>query len=96
MDIQNRVKEFMEDKNLKSSIDVRIMDLNSEVGELNKEFIKITNYGKNDFIVNEEFKKEIGDTLFSLLCLANESKINLNECLELVLVKYEKRFKKVE
>lgn len=46
MDIQNRVKEFVEDKNLKSSVNIRIMDLTSEIGELNKEFLKITDYGK--------------------------------------------------
>lgn len=94
MDIQNRVKEFVEDKNLKSSVNIRIMDLTSEIGELNKEFLKITDYGKKDFTVNDDFKKEFGDTLFSLICLANESKIDLNECLELVLRKYEKRFRK--
>lgn len=92
--MQKRVKEFMEKKELSSSIEVRLMDLNSELGELNKEYLKITNYGKTEFNPNDEFKKELGDVLFSLLCLGNESKVELNECLEMVLEKYEKRFKK--
>lgn len=42
--------------------------------------------------MTDDWKIEIGDVLFSLICIANESSINLEECLNIVLDKYENRF----
>jgi len=91
-DIQNKIFEFAKDKEINSNVDVRIIDLASEVGELSKEVLKGTNYGKKPFAKTEEWRSEIGDVLFSLICIANETNTNLEDCLEYVLDKYEKRF----
>lgn len=92
IEIQRRIKKFTKEKNLNTSPDVRIIDLVSEVGEMAKEVLKATEYGKKDFIVNEDWEGEMGDVLFSLICLANSTGINLEESLCKTLEKYEKRF----
>lgn len=89
---QGLIKKFTEDKNINSPVEVRIIDLTSEVGELSKEVLKGTNYGSKEFAKTEEWDSEIGDVLFSLICIANQTETNLENCLRYVLDKYEKRF----
>lgn len=86
------VNEFTSSKNMNSSASIRIIDLASEVGELSKEVLKGTNYGSKNFKITEEWKGEIGDVLFSLICIANQTDTNLEDSLNYVLDKYEKRF----
>lgn len=88
---QSLIKKFTKDKGLNSSVDIRMIDLASEVGELAKEILKGTNYGTKKFESTEELSDEIGDVLFSLICIANETETNLEDCLKGVLKKYEKR-----
>ncbi|MBU5438352.1 hypothetical protein KQI42_10045 [Tissierella sp. MSJ-40] len=92
LDIQKQVGNFIKDKGLNSNVNIRIIDLVSEVGELSKEILKGTNYGSKPFEKTEEWENEIGDVLFSLVCIANETNTNLKDCLNYVLDKYEKRF----
>jgi NTP pyrophosphatase (non-canonical NTP hydrolase) len=89
---QYLIRKFTEDKNISSSVGVRVIDLTSEVGELSKEVLKGTNYGNKEFEKTEEWDNEIGDVLFSLICVANQTETNLENCLKYVLDKYEKRF----
>lgn len=91
-EIQDLVNKFTKDKSMNSTVSVRIIDLASEVGELSKEVLKGTNYGSDNFKKTEEWKSEIGDVLFSLICIANETNTNLEDSLNYVLNKYEKRF----
>lgn len=91
-EVQGLIKKFTEDKNMNSTVSVRIIDLTSEVGELSKEVLKATNYGNKEFEKTEEWNSEIGDVLFSLICIANQTKTNLEDCLKHALEKYEKRF----
>lgn len=93
IEVQGLIKKFTEDKKIKSSVGVRIIDLTSEVGELSKEVLKSTNYGNKEFEKTEEWDSEIGDVLFSLICIANQTETNLEDCIKYVLDKYEKRFK---
>lgn len=90
--IQDMIKEFTNSKNMNSSVSIRIIDLASEVGELSKEVLKGTNYGNREFEKTKDWNSEIGDVLFSLICIANETETNLESCLKSVLDKYEKRF----
>ena len=92
--MQNQVKEFNQKYNSLSKIspENRILDIQSELGELSKEILKSTDYGKSEFKITEDFILEFGDTLYSILCLANETGINANDALEKILNKYEKRF----
>lgn len=90
--IQGMVNEFTSGKNMNSSVSIRIIDLASEVGELSKEVLKGTNYGGKNFEKTKEWQSEIGDVLFSLICIANQTDTNLEDSLNYVLNKYEKRF----
>lgn len=89
---QQLVKKFADDKRLNLSIEARIIDLTSEAGELSKEVLKGTAYGKKAFVKTEGWDSEIGDVLFSLICIANETESDLGNCLKLALEKYEKRY----
>lgn len=72
----------------------RLMDINSELGELEKEYLKSTHYGTENFTITDDFKMEFGDVLYSLLSLANETNINTEECLDIALKKYADRINK--
>ena len=92
-ELQEKVKEFCERYNLDCPLEFRFLDLVSELGELAKEIIKASNYGKEEFKFRQEIKSELGDLLFSLIVLANQLDINLEQALNLVLEKYEKRIR---
>jgi len=89
---QVMVSRFTKEKNIDSPASIRIIDLASEVGELAKEVLKATEYGNKEFGKTEDWDSEIGDVLFSLICLANATGTDLEACLRNVLMKYEQRF----
>ncbi len=91
-EMQNNIKEFTEKYNLEISQELRYIDLVSEVGELGKEILKSTDYGTKENIKTDNLESEIGDTLFSLICIANTNNIDLEKVLTDVLGKYTKRF----
>ena len=72
---------------------VRLTDISSELGEVAKEVLKASNYGRNTPILkdNVSFKEEYGDLLFTILALGVENDVNPSEALEIVLEKYNKR-----
>lgn len=90
--IQEEVNELIKKYNLESSVEIRFIDLISELGELGKEILKGNDYGKKDFCNTENLESEIGDTFFSLICVANGLNIDLKKALDSVLAKYENRF----
>ena len=92
-ELEEKVKEFCEVHKLECPLEFRFLDLVSELGELAKEIIKSTNYGKEVFKFREEIKSELGDLFFSLVVIANQLNINLEEALNLVLEKYERRIR---
>lgn len=91
--MQNKVSKFNEKMN-KLNVYARSLDIVSEVGELSKEVLKGTNYGKSDIVKSEDFEMELGDVMYSILSLANECKVDANACLDMVLEKYMKRLNK--
>ena len=90
--IQEKVDELIKKYNLESSVEIRFIDLISELGELGKEILKGNDYGKKEFCNTENLESEIGDTFFSLICVANCLNIDLQNALDTVLDKYENRF----
>jgi len=92
-ELQKKVKEFCEVHKLECPLEFRFLDLVSELGEFAKEIIKSTNYGKEEFKFREELKSELGDLFFSLIVIANQLNIDLEEALNLVLKKYGERTK---
>lgn len=91
-DIQKKVNDLIKKYDLETSLEIRYIDLVSEVGELGKEILKGNDYGKKDFCNTENLESEIGDVLFSLVCIANGSNIDLQDALDKVLKKYKERF----
>lgn len=93
-DIQEKVNDLVKKYDLESSVEIRFIDLVSEVGELGKEILKGNDYGKKDYCNTENLESEFGDVLFSLICVANDLNIDLKQALDEVLKKYEDRFSK--
>lgn len=91
-EIQEKVNEMIKKYDLDTSVEIRFIDLVSEVGELGKEILKGNNYGKNEFTKTDNLESEIGDVLFSLICIANELNIDLKVALDEVIEKYNSRF----
>ncbi len=91
-EIQKKVNNMIKKYDLNNSIEMRFIDLVSEVGELGKEILKSNDYGKIEFSKTENIKSEIGDVLFSLVCIANELDIDLKDTLDEVIAKYDSRF----
>ncbi len=89
--MQNSVKDFLEKNKLFNSEQIRYIDLVSEIGELGKEIIKSTNYGKTSYSLNDTALEEMGDCLFSILALCCEMNIDADKALELAIEKYNKR-----
>ena len=87
---QEEVAEFMRKHDMEGTVEFRIMDLVSEVGEVVKDATKSADYGVNreDLDVKED---EIGDVLFSLLAVCNDLDIDADSALQTALDKYEGR-----
>jgi NTP pyrophosphatase (non-canonical NTP hydrolase) len=92
--LQQTVKDFTDQHNLNAPIEHRTLDLVSEVGEVAKEIVKMSDYGTKKPEYREELKGEIGDVLYVLMVLANNLEIDLEEALELVMKKYKARLEK--
>ena len=91
-EMQEKVHEMIQKYGLESSAEIRMIDLMSEVGELGKEVLKGYDYGRNEFGITNNTESELGDVLFSLMCIADGMNISLKTALENVLQKYESRF----
>ena len=92
-ELQKRVAEFVEAKGLDTDVAHRVLDLVSEIGEVSKEVLKSTQYGMAGFQKSENWEEELGDALFSLICVANATGVDLEEALSKVLTKYQNRIK---
>ena len=89
--MQRKVLEFVEHAGVETSVEFRILDLFSELGELAKEALQSINYGTEDFFVGNEWENELGDVFFSLICVANTTGVDLEQCLNKTLEKYRVR-----
>lgn len=85
------MRNFVDQHGLKAPIEVRLLDLVSEFGELAKEYLKATDYGRKQFIAGEEWELEVGDAFFALIALANDTEIDLSDALLKALGKYQTR-----
>jgi NTP pyrophosphatase (non-canonical NTP hydrolase) len=89
--LQKKVASFTENYKLEIAVPFRLLDLMSEAGELAKENLKSSNYGRTDFAPSVSWAEEVGDVFFALLCIANSTNLDLEEALSVVLDKYQKR-----
>ncbi|WP_135819897.1 MazG-like family protein [Halostella litorea] len=90
MDDQRRVAEFVAAHELDADPAYRVLDLESEVGELAKEINESTGYGDAPDEVDVA-TDELGDALFALLALADSLDVDAGAALAESLDKYERR-----
>lgn len=89
--IQKDIEEFVELHNLNTTIPLRILDVITELGELSKEFLIQLDYKDGRIVKSSEIIGELGDVFFSLICVANSLKINIEESINIALTKYRDR-----
>ena len=93
--ISEEVREFLNiSKTFSEDTFVRMADIQSELGELSKEILKATRYGKTETPTRHEIEDEYGDLLFSVLALGVELKTDPEYCLRKSIEKYSKRLEK--
>lgn len=90
--MQGLVSEMVKRYGLETTPELRYIDLTTEVGELGKELLKGSDYGKKTLEKTDNLESEMGDTFFSLTCIANSLNIDLQTALVNVMKKYQKRF----
>lgn len=92
--LQEKIKKFCEENNMQSPVEHRVLDAMSELGEVAKEVLKMSDYGRKPATYREEIKSELGDVMYSLITIANTLHIDMEEAVDMVLEKYTKRLKK--
>ena len=75
------VAEFVRAHGLETDGWVRFLDLVSELGELSKELLKVSDYGKLPLTATDAMKDELGDCMFSLLCLCGVLELDAKDAL---------------
>ncbi len=88
--IQKKVKRITKKLNLANSPELCGLDFSSEAGEVSKEILELTNYGRRGHVYNPDLARELGDAFYSLIALANIYDVDLEEQLKGSLKKYEK------
>lgn len=90
MDEQDRVAAFVDEHDWETALAYRVLDLQSEVGEIADEVTTSTGYGSTP--ENAEIAAdEIGDTLFALLAVAESADVDATRALDTAITKYERR-----
>lgn len=93
-EIQHNVKTFCQEYDIEIPLEYSVLDLMSELGEIAKEILKSSNYGKKPVKHKEELKGELGDVFYSLITIANTVNVDLEDALQQSLEKYKRRLKK--
>ncbi len=93
-ELQEKIKIFCKEYNLDSPVEHRILDTMSELGEVAKEILKMSDYSRKPLKYRDELKSELGDLFYSIITIANSFDIDLEEALNMALEKYKKRLKK--
>jgi NTP pyrophosphatase (non-canonical NTP hydrolase) len=91
-ELQRMAAEYCEKTGRNLPLPYRALDLCAETGELAQEILRDTGYGKQGITkVSNKTVAEFGDSLFSLLCMANEMGVDVEEVLRATLTRYQKR-----
>jgi NTP pyrophosphatase (non-canonical NTP hydrolase) len=88
---QQKVAEFAQHHRLDAPAFARLLDVASEVGELAKEMLKVTEYGRHSFMPSDGWQAELGDVLYALLSLANVTDVNMERALDDAMERYGRR-----
>jgi NTP pyrophosphatase (non-canonical NTP hydrolase) len=93
--LQQMVAEFSERTGTRLELPYRALDLCSETGELAQEILRDARYGKQDISrVSEKAVAELGDSVFSLLSMANGMNVDIEEALAAAIERYGKRLER--
>ena len=87
---QERVREFMDQNDLGGTTPFRLLDLVSEIGEVVADATKSSDYDESVEEMDIEHD-EFGDVLFSLMAVANDLEVDLDEAFEEAMQKYSRR-----
>ncbi len=90
-ELQYKVKTFCTQHNLESPPEHRVLDALAELGEVAKEILKMSDYGRQPLCYRDELKLELGDVVYSIMTIANYFDVDIDEAVNLVLAKYEQR-----
>ena len=93
-DWQRRAADFARSHNLLHDPTTHTLDLVSEVGEVAKEVLLSTDYGRQVPQFRPQLADELGDALYSLLALAEACGVDADSALGVALEKYERRLTK--
>ena len=89
--LQQLAAEHTEKTGTRLSLPYRALDLCAETGELAQEILRDSGYGKHGSAKpGERTVAELGDSLFSLLCMANEMGVDVEDVLRATLTRYRK------
>lgn len=88
---QDDVNRFLDQTGLRCTPEFRLLDMQSELGEVGKEILKASAYGSRPAVVTEALREELGDLLFSLLAFAAENDIDAEAEMKGALAKYRDR-----
>ena len=89
--LQDQVASFIEQNRLRCDAATRALDLASEFGEVAKEILKASDYGKQPIAASDGLGEELGDLAFSLYALAAELNVDLDVSTTAALQKYRNR-----
>ena len=87
----DRVSAFNAEYGLEMAPEHRLLDLESETGELAKELLTTSEYGEHPVETTPALEAEFGDVYYALLSLADECGIDPEAALEASLEKYRTR-----
>ncbi|MFC6754996.1 MazG-like family protein [Halorubrum tibetense] len=90
MDRQERVAAFVDEQGWKTDLAYRVLDLQSEVGEIADEVTTTTDYGASPAEARVAVD-EVGHALFALLAVAESAGVDADEALDTAIAKYERR-----
>lgn len=91
MNWQKRVSDLTAAKRINVTLETRLLDLVSELGALSQEALLGSHYGRKDWQATPDWESKFGDVLFSLICTANLSQVDVERCLSATLKKYATR-----
>lgn len=86
--LQRRVADFVALHQLSMPLTQRLLDVSAEVGELSGALLKSTAYGRRALDDTRALDNELGDVVFSLICLVNELNVDADALLSVTLDKY--------
>ena len=95
-DIQSKIEKFCEVNSLNATLESRMLDLVSELGEFSKEVLKSSEYGQEKPRFTTEMADEMGDVIYSLITVCNYFGIDMQETVEGALNKYTLRMQKAD